>query len=281
MSVEYLGKKKRGNIQKIADRLKVSTAEVESLKENRTRYIINQNTGDVTKIDIAKSPLLLREFGIKKINNKLITGGEIKKGMIVSKDPIPLNIPITGTLYAKFKIEYRSSGNTFSKDIYHDINNEILVDTDTVHTIMLDSFYLQNSTIRDLEEQDIVIVTMPEVKFITRNNIELSFNNMVLRGVALNLCNLYGESVDLNNSDDNNCVKNYMVKSYSKISKTKKLPDDGITPEQIKSFCEEYKIKMVLFDIDKNVICQHTPETKNKSYKNFVGIAYKIGRAHV
>jgi hypothetical protein len=274
MSVEYLGKKKRGNIQKIADRLKVSTAEVESLKENRTRYIINQNTGDVTKIDIAKSPLLLREFGIKKINNKLITGGEIKKGMIVSKDPIPLNIPITGTLYAKFKIEYRSSGNTFSKDIYHDINNEILVDTDTVHTIMLDSFYLQNSTIRDLEEQDIVIVTMPEVKFITRNNIELSFNNMVLRGVALNLCNLYGESVDLNNSDDNNCVKNYMVKSYSKISKTKKLPDDGITPEQIKSFCEEYKIKMVLFDIDKNVICQHTPETKNKSYKNFVGIAY-------
>ena len=60
MSVEYLGKKKRGNVQKIADRLKVSTAEVESLKQNRTRYIINQNTGDVTKIDIAKSPLLLR-----------------------------------------------------------------------------------------------------------------------------------------------------------------------------------------------------------------------------
>ena len=274
MSVEYLGKKKRGNIQKIADRLKVSTAEVESLKENRTRYIINQNTGDVTKIDIAKSPLLLREFGIKKINNKLITGGEIKKGIVVSKDPIPLNIPITGTLYGVVIIEWVSSGNNWPVEVFIELNKEILQSKEEAEARVMEYILGYHMVVkRDLENGNAMPHTK-ELSFFNKNDVELQFGNMTLYGNPLNLCRLYGESVDLNNSNDNNCVKNYMVKTYPKISKTKKLPDDGITANEMKEFCEQYRIKMVLFDINKNVICQTTPQEKNKSYKNLVGIAY-------
>jgi hypothetical protein len=100
--INYLGKRKNGTVEAVANRLGVSVADVNDMKANPTRYIINEKTGDISKIDITKSPLLLREFGVKKINNKLITGGEIKKGYTVSKNPIPLDIEITGKIYGKF-----------------------------------------------------------------------------------------------------------------------------------------------------------------------------------
>ena len=254
--------------------MKVSTAEVESLKENPIRYIVNQNTGDVTKINIAKSPLLIREFGVKKINNKLITGGLVKKGFYVSKEPIPLNIPITGTLYGVVIIEWVSSGNNWPVEVFIELNKEILQSREEAEARVMEYILGYHMVVkRDLENGNAMPHT-EQLSFFNKNDVELEFGDMTLYGNPLNLCRLYGESVDLNNSNDNNCVKNYMVKTYSKISKTKKLPDDGITANEIKEFCEQYRIKMILFDINKNVICQTTPQEKNKSYKNLVGIAY-------
>jgi hypothetical protein len=118
-------------------------------------------------------------------------------------------------------------------------------------------------------------INLDELKFITRNEIKLDFEDMVLKSSSpLNLCRIYGENVELNKSDNNNCVKNVLTKMYPKIAINKKFSDGGITPKQMKEFCEQYRIKMILFDISGNIISQHHPENRNKSYKNLIGIAY-------
>ena len=56
----------------------------------------------------------------------MITGGLVKKGFYVSKEPIPLNIPITGTLYGVVIIEWVSSGNNWPVEVFIELNKEIL-----------------------------------------------------------------------------------------------------------------------------------------------------------
>jgi len=274
MALEFLGKKKRGTDATIANRLKVSVQDVADLKVNKTRYIINQKTGDITKSDISKSPLLLREFGVKRINNKLILGGAIKKDFNVSKQAIPLNNKITGKIYAKFKVIWVSSGNKWIKDFYLDVNKEALNSQEDVEVMITNLFLEEHPDIRDGIHNGEIALQLLELKFITRNEISLEFDNMVLKGVPLDISRIYGENVELNDNDDDNCVKNVLLKTYPKIKRVNKLNDDGITPKEMKEFCEIYSIKMILFDITGNVISQYLPAKKNKSYKSLIGIAY-------
>ena len=52
------------------------------------------------------------------------------------------------------------------------------------------------------------------------------------------------------------------------------MNDNGITPNELKQFCSNYRIKMILYDVSGNVVSQYLPETKNKSYKNLIGVCY-------
>ena len=292
MSVEYLGKKKRGNIQKIADKLKVSTAEVESLKENPIRYIVNQNTGDISKINIAKSPLLIREFGVKKINNKLITGGLVKKGFYVSKEPIPLNIEVTGKIYAVVRVTWESSGHEWEKEIIIDVEKQVLTSTESVVDTIFSTFVVLHPGLGDEAMCELKPVKKPsdddensiyhgikvELKFIAKNETSLKFDEMVLRGTPLNLTRIYGEDVDLNKTNKNNCVRQALINMYGKKisvdSINKYISKDGSNAQEMKKFCEKYNIRMKLFDISGKIIEDHEPEKINKNYKQLIGIAY-------
>ena len=73
----------------------------------------------------------------------------------------------------------------------------------------------------------------------------------------------------LNKSNDNNCLRNYLLNNYKITSKViNKLGNkDGITPCEIKQFCIKYNIKLILFNVECDIIVQYSPEKKNKSYK--------------
>jgi hypothetical protein len=277
MAFQYLGIKKRGTTDNIATRLKVSSNDIDDLKVNKIRYLTNEKTGDILKYDTTESPLLLREFGVKRINNKLIIGGTIKKDFIVSKNPIPLDKKITGRIYAKFNAIWKSSGNNYIKDIYLNVDKQVLTNEANVEVIMTNLFLDQHPDIRNGIHYGEIDLELLELKFITKNEISLEFDDIRLRGVPLNISRIYGENVELNDNNDNNCVKNVLLKNYTKITtkKINKLGDEnGITPNELKLFCIDYNIKMIIFDINGNIKAQHIPLKKNKSYKSLIGIAY-------
>ena len=92
----------------------------------------------------------------------------------------------------------------------------------------------------------------------------------------LNISYLYNDIIELKESNDN-CVKQYLLQIYERISEKKinKLGnEDGINCNELNKFCNSYNIKMLIYDIQGNIISSNYPEKLNKSYKSLVGISY-------
>lgn len=74
------------------------------------------------------------------------------------------------------------------------------------------------------------------------------------------------------NRSDINCVYNYVKSRYSKIKKLDKyFEKDKVIVNDIDEFCAKYKIPLVLYNIDKQVIFSNKIKT-SKNYPDFVGI---------
>lgn len=286
--INYLGKRKNGTVEAVANRLKVSVADVNDMKDNPIRYIHNTDTGDIDKIDIRNSPLLLREFGVKKINNRLITGGAIKKGIYITKEPIPLNIEVTGKIMAVVQTIWRSSGNGYEETIIIDVEKEVLTSIEDVIRRIFNKMFdthpiIENDVSAGLATMEIAKKRDGErgelgLSFITRNETELSFDRMVLKGKPLNICRIYGENVELNESNNDSCVLQVITKMYKRISPNtikKYISKDGATTQDMLKFCMEYDITMKIFDISGNIIERYNPKHKSNNHKTpLIGIAY-------
>jgi len=296
--INYLGKRKNGTVQAVAGRLGVSVADVYDMKAHPIRYIINEKTGDISKINIHNSPLLIREFGVKKINNdKLINGGLIKKDIIVSKSPIPLSMEITGTIWSVVRVEWNSSGHIYDKIQTINVEKEALLSIQDVNQQILEKYLTAHPSVRRDVRNQICSVRIRQgegaeegsryvpsfgneidLHFITRNDVKLEFSNMVLKGKAFNLCRIYGEDVDLNKTNEDNCVLQVMRQMYKKIGAKSfeeyNIRKDGATAQDIKRFCERFRIKLTLFNISGEEIIQHEPIEPNKSYGQLCGIVY-------
>ena len=88
---------------------------------------------------------------------------------------------------------------------------------------------------------------------------------------------IYKGIIDLNSED--NCVRDYLKEYYPKISKKNisSLGDEnGVSPNELYSFCIKYKIKLILYDILGNIIISNYPEIEenSRSYKSIIGIFY-------
>lgn len=264
----------------LAAKLNISQADVKRFKAGDTiRYLTNETTGDITKINLSDSPLLLRSFGIKKINKTLIKGGIINKNITVSKVPISLSRSVTGRIECTVRVVWYNDNFWDVPESYLPIinaNNKILNNESHVKNELLQLFLEDNPSIARDVEMELAKVHINNMEFITKNNVSLEFGDMKLRGVCLDIRRIYGESVDLNKSDDNKCVKNYLLQNYKITSKViNKLGNaNGITPNELNQFCIKYKIKLILFNIDGDIIMQYTPDKKNKSYKSLIGIIY-------
>jgi hypothetical protein len=179
--MKYLGKNLKGSDIILATKLNISQADVRRLKAGDTiRYLTNEKTGDITKINLADSPLLLRSFGIKKVNKTLIKGGIINKNITVSKVPILLNKPVTGRAMGVIRVVWHSSGNEWRnpESSVIDANNLILKNEDAIKKQMIDEFLDENLAIYSDVSRGEASISVIELEFITKNNVSLEFSDM-------------------------------------------------------------------------------------------------------
>ena len=66
MKTKYLGKSI--NVNTLKKKYNITDKQVDNIKKNKTRYVYNQKTGDVLKINLQseQAPVLLRNFGVKR-----------------------------------------------------------------------------------------------------------------------------------------------------------------------------------------------------------------------
>ena len=278
MQIKLLGKVVKTTDVKLLKKLDISQDELDDLKENKTRYLVNNKTGDVVKINISDSPLLLREFGVKRINNKIYTGGNIKKGISVFKEPIDLEkIKVSGNINVLLDVVWVSSGRVWKdRFLSIEVNKKILKDQLEVENMVIELFLKQNPQVQADVFARLAEIQNVRLDFKSKNS-SLKFDDMKLRSNdVLDITKIFGENIQLNKSKNNSCVKDYLKNNY-KISTKKidKLGDEnGVSPFEIYNFCKDYCIKMILFNIEGDIIMSNYPIKVNKTYKKLIGLVY-------
>lgn len=269
---KYLGK--TITINSIKKKYELNDKEIKNIETNKTRYILNEKTGDVMKLKLQEpnSLLLLKEFGVKRPNNKnLITGSQqyIKKDIKVFNTGISTNKKLTGTIKVVFFCENISSGNSFTPIIIKRIEKEIF-NTDDILEELTNKLYLQFPMLRARDW----VVSVQSYDFVSRNNVVLAIDEMKLRDdKPLDISNIYGENVQLIKNNEN-CVKEYLKTNYPKINSDKIGNEEGVTSNELYDFCVKYRITMKLYNIEGEAVKTYTPEKRNKSYKKMIAIVY-------
>ena len=127
----------------------------------------------------------------------------------------------------------------------------------------------------------LISVDITSVQDITTQEImRYDINNMRMRDYKpLDVVNLFDNTIRLTETTEN-CVREVLRKKYPDISKQKKDPigklgtADGVSTEDLITFCSKYKIRMVGFDVYGNVIGKHIPETKSHKHASLVYLAF-------
>jgi hypothetical protein len=121
------------------------------------------------------------------------------------------------------------------------------------------------------------------------NNIETPLDYTQLRLLLddpMNICvNLYRNIMEFENTDET-CVPTALRNLYPSISKQKKDPIGKLknaNTTEIQKFCEDFKIRMIAFNIHGDVVAQYTPpiDTDSKSRPNHRTLAYIIYDGHL
>lgn len=91
--------------------------------------------------------------------------------------------------------------------------------------------------------------------------------------------NLFNNTIHIKPTEEN-CVKTFLRSQYPAISTLKKDPignlgtDDGVTSYELLEFCRHYHIRMIAYNIRKQVIAKYNPPIPNNKYKSLYFISY-------
>ena len=254
------------NIPALAKKLKIDKDTARNLvsdylNNDTIKYL--EKDGDIIKYDTKTKPLFLRDFGIKKIENKqLLNEGSIK-GVEISND-IPINAPLQLTITAHLIIKI-SAEVIYRKTTFQDYIDSSSIDDDYVLEKCLPYLTSFGTNVNfDVSLEKFVI----QSSFTEQ---EFKFEDMKLYNAPkhLPINSLFNEVIE--NKSWKDCVYDFMVSQYPKLSK-KKLK--GLrTINDLKNWSIDADIKMLCYDINGNIVSSHYPLKKSKK-KNLVFIAY-------
>jgi len=144
---------------------------------------------------------------------------------------------------------------------------------------------LQDEIDRRIQQYfNIEFYTLLDSRIIIRNNNSVrqyeQGNIRMRQQEPLNLSiNLFNNVIKIKPSTEN-CVKTYLRNKFPLISNQKKDPIgklgniDGVTTNELVEFCNRYKIRMIAYDINKNVIAQHHPLTPSSKFPSLIFLSY-------
>jgi hypothetical protein len=259
-------------ILQLSKKLKVDVKDLREYKKDSGERTIIKPSGQTIEINIkSKKPLLLREFGIKRITNQdlIKTVNTIKREGQQLKifknipDNTPIKVNISGTIQVLFSPPtYQPVNINFTKIIKSgsDINDVIVNHATT-------------SLFPFLEGRDSIIVNSETIR-VNRNNEGgqlMKLQDMILRDEKPpSISNMYSNIIEDTNWE--HCIHDYMNEIYGKRY-CKKTIDKLNTTNDIYNFCVDKNIKMIAYDINGKCIMSNYPKIKN-GRKNMIFIAY-------
>ena len=263
---KYLGKDyKYKSVKGLSKQLKLTPVETKKLLEKSKRgtmfaYLVDKQ-GNVARQNLKIKPLVAREFGLKRVNNKTIIKDKFKnyKGITISSSlnkSTPLNF--------NFRVisEINWSGDTYDSRTFQ-VNEKVAIKNINKNFILelIKKHYLLN-------EQDVKNVDFEILSEKTEQKFTLDFMGL-RRAKPLNITNMYNELIT---NKDGKCIQDYLGNIYKKFSKKEISKLKNIN--DIYNYCFKYNIKMIAYDINGKVIKSNYPTKKNSNRKNLVFIAY-------
>jgi hypothetical protein len=308
MSVKYQGKKLNPKTYKLTNQ------ELERYKDtNKIRYFYNNNTDELIKYDISttnlkkaskaelkkgindsKASILLKGWGLKSLKNKTIIEGKGNiKNITVSKNP-PLNKSTKLILEVKYKILYDEIFR-FKKLKYDELPTKELIED---HIKNFSNKYLSDFSFLEgwpKDNDDINFIDQNysdrlengevqlsiEYKILStldkKNEFEIQANGRMKKKVEYyDIHNLYNNIFELEYYE--NCVRDYLKVIYkgrlSGNTIDKLGNKNGVTANELYDFCIKYKIKLILYNIEGNIIKANYPTEKRSALKSIIGIYY-------
>ena len=254
-------------IPSLAKKLKIDKETAKQLVEdfksgNTFKYI--ENEGDIIKYDYTTKPLFLRDFGIKKVENKYLLNDKKIKGIDIASN-VSISAPLNLTIVANLEIKL-SSETIYRKTTFQDFVASSSIDN---------GYILSNPDVQSyLNSFGVLVYEVNVISFIIQSSFteqKFDFNDMELYDTPNNLKidSLFNEVLDNKNWKD--CVYDFMTSQYKKLSK-KKMKELR-TINDIHQWSINNSIKMLCYDINGKIIQSNYPDKKSKM-KNLVFIAY-------
>jgi hypothetical protein len=266
------------NITQVAKVLKVPTAELKAYRSStdKTKTFVNPS-GESVSQDLRK-PLILRDFGIKRISNKEL----LKQSSTIKRDNtqiqsfigdvpsgITLKVNITGKVYYTFSDSFVPINVNLTENIKTGDDIE-----DVLYRWLIN--YLNLS--RDINAPKGVyhnyFKVIPDEIFVRRNNQggqTMKLQDMILREEQPpSISNMYSNVIE--DGEWKHCIHDYMNELYGKRY-SKKTIEKLNTTNDIYNFCVSKNIKMIAYDINGECILSNYP-TKKNPVKNLIYIAY-------
>jgi hypothetical protein len=265
--ITYLGNVIRYQTpQTLANRLRITIVHARKLirTQDRIKYIYNDG-GDLKRFKLSDNPKFLQDFGImRKQNSKIIQNAryKIKNNIIIDKLPSDISVKVKLEITIIFDHSDTKKQKRIISKIVKSTPRKLRGLIDKLIKKYIDDI---DPTIEIDEKYWSITSVYSDQTFELKNN--------RLRDVKP--LKLFYEDIDTTKYKD--CVRDYLNKIYNKISK--KTIDNlgnknGVTTEELYDFCNKYKILMIAYDINGNVIKKHIPIKKTKSYKNLIYIAH-------
>lgn len=296
-------------INQLAKKLKVPTEELRNFTNDdgiRTlikpaKYTLDNgeviNYNKTVEINIKnKKPLILREFGIKRIgiNDLIKSTNKIKReGQVINifkqlPDNIKIKVNISGKVYIYFSDDampvninfttITDTGFNINEVIYSHLYNDLhLPIPEEQYVKMID---IQNGvSFVDLvfninrNRQEYVLIYENDIK-VTRNNEggqSMKLHDMILRDEQPpSISNMYSNIIE--DGEWKHCIHDYMDELYGNRY-CKKTIDKLNTTNDIYNWAVSKNIKLIAYDINGKCIMSNYP-TKKNGRKNLIFIAY-------
>jgi len=266
------------NITQVAKVLKVPTAELKAYRSStdKTKTFVNPS-GESVSQDLRK-PLILRDFGIKRISNKEL----LKQSSTIKRDNtqiqsfigdapsgITMKVNITGRVYYLFSDEFMPINVNITENIKTGDDIE-----DVLYRWLINYLNLDRDINAPKDVYHNYFKVYPDEIFVRRNNQggqTMKLQDMILREEQPpSISNMYSNVIE--DGDWKHCIHDYMNELYGKAY-SKKTIEKLNTTNDIYNFCVSKNIKMIAYDINGECILSNYP-TKKFPVKNLIYIAY-------